>query len=159
MGDRTQVWITVHKDVYNKLTRVHFKSEDEFLQTMYISNVSEDKNHNIALYAEEINHANWDELEGILQLNKYEYDKEWGDGAEYTAGHEYYRMINNKYKSFEIYAVSEEILTLLKNLLKNKDLKQAIKKEIKIREPFKPKPLQPLKCNAELFIEDINKKK
>jgi len=159
MGDPTRVEITIHKDIYNRLAHTFFDSVEELETEFGICDTFEHSDNTVTIGADERNYAGWEELEEILIENEYEYDKKWYEGGEYGGGMQYWRKIKGKYKTFEIYDHDIYLIETLKEILKAKDIKKAINKHIKKAMLFEPTPLQPLKCNAEKFIEEINKKK
>ena len=149
MGDRTTVRITLHQGDYEK--------HKEHIKTCGANSTDPHGDNLITLEAYEVNYAEWSELENYLQEHKVEYDKEWEAGGDYEAGNAYYRMIGNKYKSYDIYDSQKTVLEVLLDMKERieKDPKKAlnyIEKELKKLHPFDARNLdQP---NSSRFIKE-----
>lgn len=162
MGDRT--WVNIHfrESDYKRIVNEDFEgNEDKFANSVYFEEkvTSDYGKHIIMLYASEVNYAEWSELEGILRDKEIEFNKEWGDGGDYSAGEAFYRKVNGKYKSMEIYSSQQSEINVLEELSKVieeggdlKKVKSFINKRIKQYKPFEPEPLH--RPNSVRFINE-----
>ena len=152
MGDRTWVYITIQIGNYKNLLKKYpdFKDKVGYASMEGYENL-------IIIKGEEINYANWGELEELLKENKIEYDKSWGAGGEYSSGIAYGRIINGKFKILEITDDDMSLLAFLEKVLKlePQDLLKEIKDEYKRLKHFEPTPLN--EPNSLKFIKDSKK--
>ena len=151
MGDRTTVNIYLRKGDFKNLIDKKFKGEQaSFIKEVGASEVTEHGNM-ITVAGEEINYADWEELESLLNNNNIDYDKEWYAGGDYEGGWEYVRGE----QSFEVTDSYKNSILLLEELRQIKDPKkliEVIEKNYKELKPFEPAPLD--KTNSVRFIED-----
>jgi hypothetical protein len=162
MGDRTWVNIHIRKSDYDRIVREDFEgNEDKFESAIYVEEKDDSHygDHIIQLYASEINYAEWSELESLLKDKQIEFNKDWGDGGEYSAGEAFFRLVKGKYKSVEIYSSQQSELNVLNEIYKMiedgkdiKSVKKAIDKKIKQLMPFDPEPLH--KPNSVRYIQE-----
>lgn len=162
MGDRTWVNIHIRKSDYQRILREDFEgNEDKFENTVYVEDKDESHygEHIIMFYQSEVNYAEWSPLESILRDKQIEYNKDWGDGGEYSAGEAFYRLVKGEYVNFEIYESQQAEVNVLNSLNKviqeGGDLSSVtkfIEDKIKYYVPFDPEPLN--KPNSIRYIEE-----
>lgn len=162
MGDRTWVNIHIRKSDYDRIVREDFEgSEDKFDSEIYVEEKEDSHygDHIIQLYQSEVNYADWNDLESLLKDKQIEYNKDWGDGGEYSAGEAFFRIVKGKYKGTEIYSSQQSELNVLNELSKlieeSKDIKKVksfINKRIKQYMPFDIEPLH--KPNSIRYMEE-----
>lgn len=159
MGDRVRVEIKIRKNDFNFLVKKYHKKKGklEFTEEAEINEIEDHDNH-VLLIGDEINYAEWSQLENLLHEDRIEYDKSWDWGGGFGPGQSFYRNIKDKYKNFEISEIEAQELTVLKNIkemLETKtvtQVKKHIEKVINKKEPFTPVPLdQP---NSIRFIKE-----
>lgn len=162
MGDRTWVNIHIRKSDYERIIREDFEgNEDKFENAVYIEEKEESHygDHIIQLYQSEVNYAEWSELESLLKDKQIEFNKDWGDGGEYSAGEAFFRIVKGKYRGFEIYNTHQAEVNILVEINKLieagkdiKNVKKFIDKKIKQYMPFEPEPLN--RPNSIRYIEE-----
>ena len=162
MGDRTWVNIHIRKSDYDRIVREEFKgNEDKFERDISFEEkeTSHYGEHIVQFYASEINYAEWGEFEKILKDKEIEFNKDWGDGGEYSAGEAFFRNVKGKYKGIEIYESQQAEINVLEEIQKVieeggdlKKVKSFINKKIKYYMPFTPEPLH--KPNSIRYMEE-----
>lgn len=151
MGDRTWVNIHICESDYQRIIQEDFGGDESKFESQVYFEEKADSHYGegiIMFYASEVNYADWEDLESILKDKKIEYNKDWGDGGEYSAGEAFYRNIKGEYKSLEIYSSQQSELNILEEISKIieeggdlKKVKSFVGKRIKYYMPFTPKPL------------------
>lgn len=145
MGDRTHTEVTVHKLVYKQLLSRYGGDESKLQNDLGIDETTHDENtDDVFLICYEANYGEMETLEKLLWASKFDYDKEWANGGEYTAGEKFCRNINGEMQSFEVY---DDQKLLLNTLLELRDLSpvemmKVMETKIKELQPFKPEPLK-----------------
>jgi hypothetical protein len=147
MGDRTWVEIYISKSDYKNL-----KLDDKKLQEELNIEDTDVNGEIVRLYSQDINYAEWDELEEFLNEKMINYDKSWGAGGDYDAGLKYVRFNKGVMKYYETNDQTEHEVEKLKEILASKDIVEAIKARIKELEPFIPEDLNQL--NSVKFIKE-----
>ncbi len=132
MGDRTCVTITVRKVDYERLLAKSGENEANFKKAMGADTIDNDGDW-IVIRGYEINYADWDELQGLLEENLISYDKTWEAGGDYTAGESYVRLVDGKMQELEFYDYESKLVEFLKDV---KDL-PADKIKEKVLEEYK----------------------
>lgn len=143
VGDRTCVTINVRTIDLEWLARLlGEESADDFTYNVSADEVSEHEDIT-QLLAYEVNYAEWNDLEGPLQSNDIEYDKEWEAGGDYGAGSAYYRLVDGQYQELEVYEESKGLFEFLKEIkdLPYRDMLERINFMCHEIMPWEPAPL------------------
>ena len=145
MGDRTHTEVSVHNLVFKQLLSRYGGSEDALMSAFGIDEITYDGVDGEVIMVEyEANYGEMEALEKLLWASKFEYDKVWADGGEYTAGNLYCRLINGEMRKFEIYNNQQLLLNTLLELrdLSPVEMMKVMETKIKELQPFKPEPLK-----------------
>jgi hypothetical protein len=137
MGDRTCVTVTVRKADYDRLLAEVGESEETFRKAIGADTIDHDGKL-IVIRGYEINYADWDELQGLLQKNLIPYDKTWEAGGGYSAGESYLRLVDGKMQELEFYEYESKLVEFLKNLkdLPAEKIKEKVLEEYKRQFPW-----------------------
>jgi hypothetical protein len=145
MGDRTHTEVTVHKLVYKQLLSKYNGDENKLHDDLGLDEIVTDHTSDeTKLVCYEANYGEMEALEKLLRNSKFEYDKEWANGGEYTAGEKFCRNINGEMQSFEVYSNQQLLLNTLLELrdLSPVEMMKVMENKIKELQPFKPEPLK-----------------
>lgn len=158
MGDRTTVVIKIrHED---------FLKHEDFFASYEVgaSHIDKESSENtVALTGDDINYAEWSEIESFLQKKKIEYDKWWGSGGDYESGDSYYRTIvkgkRKSYIGYDIYSSQINQLEMLidleaRLLVDPKKTLAEIRNRIKNLHPFDAVSLEIPIPNSIKFIKE-----
>ena len=137
MGDRTCVTITMRKNDYERLLAEEGESEETFKKAIGADTIDRDGD-SIVIRGDEINYADWDELQDILKEKLIPYDKTWEAGGGYTAGESYVRLFDGKMKELEFYDYESKLIEFLKDVkdLPADEIKEKVLEEYKKQFPW-----------------------
>ncbi len=147
MGDRTNVTITVRKEDFDRLVAERFSKEADgrkaFANEVGASFIEEqalpgEERFWMTIEAEEVNYADWEDLQNILRENKIPYDKSWGAGGEYSRGESYVRLVDGKMQELEFYDEDSKLVDFLKEVkgLPADEIKEKVMEEYQKQFPW-----------------------
>jgi hypothetical protein len=122
----------MRKNDYERLLAEEGESEETFKKAIGADTIDRDGD-SIVIRGDEINYADWDELQDILKEKLIPYDKTWEAGGGYTAGESYVRLFDGKMQELEFYDYESKLVEFLKDV---KDL-PADKIKEKVLEEYK----------------------
>lgn len=139
MGERCYVTITVRRSDFDRLVAKLCGDREQFMDEALVEECYLGEDY-VDLVANEVNWAEWPELEDILRSHGVEYDKVNGEGIEIDPGTSYFRR-NVEGEIVEMLFVEERdngIANFLKNLLtmNSDEMRREIEREYLRIKPF-----------------------
>ena len=156
MGDRTYTTITItKKDFDYLLTRYHKNSKSHFIENYTLDDIEEFDTY-VKFVDYDANYGRIEPLEELLVREKIEFDHEWADGGDYTAGYSYGRRNKGEYIQWELYDSEKDICDILANLLKDpKNMAKEAKKILENLEYREVTELKPIPNNTVDYLKQI----
>jgi len=158
MGDRTYCSFRIHKDNFAKMkAHLGISDDDKVAEHFNAQGTDLDEEGVAKIYDDQANYGAIEKLSDYLSEHGIEYDKRWESGGDYSAGDEYFRVIDGKHCCYDLYEGQFDTSVVLKQLLQKaaegEDLKTLVEAKYNEIVPFEPGPLRP-PSNSKNFITE-----